>query len=186
MGRTSLAAQLATLAGATAAIALLHHGHIAMFLAAIHDEVGRRLPSRFSKAQVRVEPSLLQVHFGDPLVHYEVWVQRKTRSIEIGLHFEGDRDSNRRWAELLAAQGPELQRQLGPGAELEDWTRKWTRLHETRPVPGDDWRPKRDLTSELAQDVAQRLVRYIQVLQPILDAVPAAAGVPRKRGGSRK
>ena len=67
-----------------------------MFLAAVRAELARRLGRRFSKAQFRVEPSLLQVHFGDPAVHYEAWIQRKTRSIEIGLHFEGARESNRR------------------------------------------------------------------------------------------
>jgi len=165
----ALAARMGALGALTVIVALLHHGHIAIFLSSVAATIAQRLPNRFRKHRIRVEPSLLQLYFDTPTIHYEVWVQRKPRSIEIGLHFEADRAENERWAQVLAARGPEVLAKLGPGAELEEWTRKWTRLHETHAVAGEEWRPKRDLTPELAREVAERLVRYVEVLQPVLD-----------------
>ena len=164
--RTAL--KLAGLGLIAGQLALLHHGHIAIFLERISDSFARHLPKRLRNCNVRVMPSLIQVDFGDPSVHYEVWVQRKTRALEIGLHFEGERERNYRWAEALAARAPEIQSQLGPQAEIEEWTRKWTRLHETVPVAGDEWRPKESLTPALADETARRLARYISVLEPIV------------------
>ena len=167
-------AALSVLVGATA---LRHHGHIIMFLDGVQAALSRRLPKRLRGHSLRPRASVLQIFFAAPNVHYEVSVQRKTRSLEIGLHFEGDREENGRWAQALAPRAVEIQAQLGPDVELEKWTRNWTRLHETRPVGGDEWRPKRDLTEELTQEVAERLARFIEVLEPIL--AEERAGVVR-------
>jgi len=171
--------------------ALLHHGHVQAFIEDVYESLRRRLPRPLRKHEVRLQPSLFQVHFDNPAVHYEVWVQRKTRSIEIGLHFEGAREDNLRWADVLAGRAAELQAKLGPGAELEEWTRVWTRLHESRPVPGVEWRPKVSLTPELVEETAERIARYIEVLEPILREEKAAkrrrpspqAGAPRRGAG---
>ena len=163
-----LVAKLCTLAGALASIALLHHGHVQAFIADVYASLRSKLPASLRKHEAVLKPSLAQVYFHDPSVHYEVWVQRKTHSIEIGLHFEGEREANARWAELLSERAPEIARALGPSAELETWTRSWTRLHESRPIEGDEWRPKYLLTPVLVEEVAARLARYIEVLEPIV------------------
>ncbi len=161
--------KLVVLAAALIGAALLHHGHIREFLFAVHDAFARRSRKPRRKHEWRVRPSLLQVYFDEPAVHYEVWVQRKTWSIEIGLHFEGEREVNYRWAAALAPRALEIQAQLGPGMELEEWTSKWTRLHESRPLSGDPKRPiKLVLTEELVADVAERLARFVHVMEPIL------------------
>ena len=131
------------------------------FLLLTYDALPRQLPEPLRDHQWRVRWSLLQVYFERPTVHYEVWVQRKARRIEVGLHFEGEREESQRWAQALAPRALEIQAQLGPSVELEEWTRSWTRLHETLPLAGD-------LTDELAQELAQRLARFIEVLEPIL------------------
>ncbi|MGB2694288.1 MAG: hypothetical protein WBD55_03770 [Dehalococcoidia bacterium] len=169
--------KLGGLAAFSGFAALLHHGHIQQFILLVNHLLTGLLPKRLPKPERHVEPSLLQVSFGEPSTHYEVWVQRKARAIEIGLHFEGMREDNRRCAEALAERALELQAQLGPDAEIEEWTRSWTRLHESWPIEGPDWSPKRDLTPELAQRVAERLARYIEVLEPVVKAIaPPAAG----------
>jgi hypothetical protein len=112
--------------------------------------------------------SLLQVHFGNPRIHFEVWPQRKTGRIEIGLHFEGERSESYAWAEQVGAGFHTIAAELGPGVELEEWTASWARIHETIPMP--------DLTPELAADVAERLGAYVSVLVPLLEI----AGVPFK------
>ncbi len=131
------------------------------FLFLVYDALSKELPRPLRDHRWRVRFSLLQVYFGNPAVHYEVWVQRKIGRIEIGLHFEGDPEENYRWAQALAPRALEIQAQLGPTVELEEWTRSWTRLHESRALEGD-------LTQELAQDVARRVARFMEALEPIL------------------
>lgn len=137
------------------------------FLTQVYDRIPDELPQSLRDHQWRVRWSLLQVYFGRPAIHYELWVQRKKRRIEIGLHFECDREESYRWADALAGRAMEIQAQLGPDVELEEWTEKWTRLHETLSLEGD-------LTEELAVKLARRFARYIEVLEPILAEERAA------------
>jgi hypothetical protein len=138
------------------------------FLHLTYDALPAQLPDELREHHWRVRWSLLQIYFDSPAVHYEVWVQRKTGRIEIGLHFEGDPDANQRWAQALAPRALEIQSRLGPGVELEEWTRSWTRLHETRAIEGD-------LTPALAEQVAGRLAEFIEALEPLLAEERAAA-----------
>jgi hypothetical protein len=130
----------------------------------------------------RVRSVWFQVHFHSPKVHYEVWLARKIERIEIGLHFEGPHEFSYRWAELIAERMAEIQAQLGPEYELEEWTASWCRLHQTLPYD--------PLSEVLADEVAHRLARLITVCEPIVaglrDQVPASLAVepprPRTRG----
>ncbi len=137
------------------------------FLSLVYDSLPELLPKDLRDHEWRIRWSLLQVYFEKPSVHYEVWVQRKVRLIELGLHFEGEREESYRWAETLAPRSIEIQAQLGDNVELEEWRSKWTRLHETIYM-------ETDLSDKLAADVAKRLARYIQVLEPILQEERAA------------
>ena len=130
------------------------------FLMALYDRLAERLSEPLRQHEWRVRWGLLQVWFDDPNVHYEVWVQKKNRRIEIGLHFEGEREESYRYAEAFAGRSIEIQAQLGPTVELEEWTASWARLHETHALTGK-------LTEELAGEIAERLARYIEVLEPI-------------------
>jgi hypothetical protein len=137
------------------------------FLHAVYDALGSRLPEPLREHHWRVRWSLLQVYFETASVHYEVWVQKKYHRVEIGLHFEGERDENYRWAEALAPHALEIQAQLGPSVELEEWTQVWTRLHETVEFEGK-------LSEALAAEIAERLARFIEVLEPIRERERAA------------
>jgi hypothetical protein len=135
---------------------------IRAFLQLVYDALPACLPEKLRKHQWRIRWSLLQVYFESSDVHYEVWVQKKTGRIEIGLHFESaDPDSNYRWAAALAPRMLEVQSKLGPGVELEEWTRSWTRLHESIAFEGK-------LTEGLAGEVATRLGQFISVLEPLI------------------
>jgi len=152
--------------------AFCHHGAVRIrdFLLMTYELFSRRLAKRYRDHQWRVRFSLLQVYFESASVHYEVWVQRKTGRIEIGLHFEGEPEENFRWAAALAPRAIEIQSQLGPAVELEEWTRSWTRLHETRAIDGK-------LTEALAGELAGRLAQFVEALEPILaDERAAIAG----------
>lgn len=137
------------------------------FLLLVHDKLEAQLPASLRDYEWRQRWSLLQVYYEKPAVHYEVWVQRKKGLIELGLHFEGEQEESYRWAEALAPHAIEIQSQLGPDVELEEWTQSWTRLHEVRRI-------ERDLTDELAEQTARRLAQFIEVLEPIVAEERAA------------
>ena len=171
-----LIASFASLTALAAGLAFWHHIYIRTFVHAVLADVRKRLPKRLRQHEHVAESSLVQIYFDDPKIHYEVWVQRKARAIEIGLHFEGPRDENARWAETLAARADEIRAQLGGDVELEQWTRSWVRLHESIPL---DTNLSRSVSSQLSDDlrerVTNRLARFIEVLEPILAEERAAA-----------
>jgi hypothetical protein len=148
---------------------LCHHAAVRIrdFLLAVYDALSARLTGALRDHEWRVRWSLLQLYFGNPTVHYEVWVQKKNRRIELGLHFEGERDDNYAWAAALAPRALEIQAQLGPSVELEEWTESWTRLHETISFEGK-------LDEALAAEIAGRLARFMEVLEPLLAEERAA------------
>jgi len=131
------------------------------FLGMVRELVGAVLPPERRSFQWRFRFNLLQLYYQDPAIHYEAWVQRKSGRIELGLHFEGERERNYRWAGLVADRLVEIQAQLGSSLELEEWTRSWTRLHESIPFC--------TLDESLAERVAERLAGLMTVLQPILE-----------------
>ncbi len=136
------------------------------FLIRVRELAEAKLPPEARRFDGRLRMSLMQLYHGDPRIHYEVWLQRKTGRIEIGLHFEGERDDNYRWAQILSERVLEIRSQLGPGAELEEWTRSWTRLHQTVPLA--------HLDDALAEQVADRLAAMMRVMEPILEQEAAA------------
>lgn len=130
------------------------------FLLRVRDLAEARLSPGAPRFQGRLRVSLIQLYRDDPRLHYEVWIQRKAGRIEVGLHFEGERETSYRWAEALGRRVLELQAELGPSVELEEWTRSWIRLHRTLPL--------RTLDDALAEEVAEVLASFIRVMEPIL------------------
>ena len=131
------------------------------FLALVHEGVEMRLGPKLDGFDWRQRFSFVQYYRGSPDVHYEVWAQRKTGRLEIGLHFEGDRDANYAAAELLALRAPDVQKAIGAEYELEEWTKSWTRLHRTFEAQA--------LTPSLADEAADRVVALIRGAEPIID-----------------
>jgi hypothetical protein len=131
------------------------------FLALVHEGVVGRLGPALDGMQWRQRFSFVQYYRGSPDMHYEVWAQKKTARLEIGLHFEGERDRNYAAAEALAVRAPDIQTQVGTGYELEEWTKSWTRLHHSSDAPS--------LTPELADDAAERVCALIRGMEPIID-----------------
>lgn len=134
--------------------------------------------------ECRLRSSLLQIYFGDPRQHYEVWVRPRTGLIELGLHFEGEREDNLGRIAAVADSMPAVVAGLGPDVEVEEWTERWTRVHETVAA--------RELTDDLAVELGRRLSSYIEVLEPVVGplgpmrpAPPRHPG-PRSRGSRRR
>ena len=132
------------------------------FLAEVLELLRMQLPPELREFE-SVGPwhGLIKVHYGDPSAHYEVWMQRRHKQIELGLHFEGSAQDNSHYLESLLGRMGEIRGQLGPGAEPEQWTLNWTRLHETI-----DLQP---LDEDFLMELTGRLSRYIRVLQPMVE-----------------
>ena len=131
------------------------------FLALVHEGVSARLGAPLDGFDWRQRFGYVQYYRATPAVHYEIWVQRKTARLEIGLHFEGEREANYAAAEALAMRAPDVQARIGPEYELEEWTQQWTRLHRSFAAPA--------LTPDLAAEAAERAVALIRGMEPILD-----------------
>ncbi|MBI1884996.1 MAG: hypothetical protein HYS09_01560 [Chloroflexi bacterium] len=156
------------------------------FLALVREELSDLLPPELRDFQWKTAFNLLQVYYWYAAVHYELWPQRKTGRVELGLHFEGEQEHNYRWTAALASRMGEVQAALGPQVEVEEWTQWWTRLHYTI-----DYQP---LDEAFAKECARGLARMIKVLQPLLQELREEAGItgsrltgpPRRRPHARR
>lgn len=119
------------------------------------------LPAGFPPPERKVMWTILQLHYGDPRVHFELQPQVARGVVELGLHFEGPVEFNDRWAALVAERAAELMAALGEGWELEEWTASWRRLHRAWSFTA--------LTPELAREVAGQLTLALQALKPLID-----------------
>jgi hypothetical protein len=139
------------------------------FLALVHEGMTARLGAKLDGLEWRQRFGYLQYFRGEPAIHYEIWVQRKTERLEIGLHFEGaDRERNYEAAALLGERAPDIVAAAGPDFELEEWTAQWTRLHRAFPAPA--------LTPELAAEAANRATALIAAMEPIIEELGLRPG----------
>ena len=132
------------------------------FLAEVLELLRMQLPLELKEFE-SVGPwhGLIKVHYGDPSAHYELHIQRRHRQIELGLHFEGAAQDNAFHLENLQARMADIKQQLGAEVEAEQWTRKWTRVHEIIPMA--------ELDEDFLMELTSRLSQYIRVLEPMVE-----------------
>lgn len=138
------------------------------FLQLVLSRIEAETPSELRPWHARQRHAMLQIHYGNPRVHYEVWLQGRSGRAEVGLHFEDEPERNQRWCALFADRVLELLEALGPAVELEEWTASWARLHLTVPLPA--------LDDAFADELAARFGRLIAVTADSVRAgLPATA-----------
>jgi hypothetical protein len=131
------------------------------FLASTLASARELLPDELRDFQERVHGSLAKVYYDDPSQHFEVWIRRAAGRVELGLHFESrDRATNARMLEWFADELGWIKAELGDRTEAEPWDRGWTRVHQTLPLPAA-------LSAELGGELARRLARMIELLEPL-------------------
>jgi hypothetical protein len=118
------------------------------------------LPADFPRPERKVMWTILQLHFGQPNIHFELQPQPSRSMVELGLHFEAPVEVNDYWAGVIAARAGELLPALGEAWELEAWTPSWRRLHRTFRFEA--------LSRALADEVADEMAKAIQVLGPLI------------------
>jgi hypothetical protein len=132
------------------------------FLRTMPDALRPLLPLRLKEIKAH-QPWrwLVQFHYGEPALHYEVVRPLGRPGYEIGLHFEArDRDLNQYLLDGFCRHLLEIKDTLGEGIEAEMWDRGWTKIYEVYPLE--------ELTTDYQQEVAGRLATMINCLQPIL------------------
>ncbi len=121
--------------------------------------------------ELRQRASMAQLYFGDRNQHYEVWLRPAAGLVELGLHFEGPQEENRRRVAVVAEAMPLVSPALGPAVEVEEWTESWTRVHETLPLL--------PLDERFAAALGARLALYVSVLEPVVRPLGPMPAPPR-------
>jgi hypothetical protein len=76
---------------------------------------------------------LIQFHYGEPWLHYEVSRPRNHAGLELGFHCESrDKDLNRFLLLGFRHHLFEIKDTLGESIEAEMWDRGWTKIYEAR------------------------------------------------------
>ena len=131
------------------------------FLKTLPDMVVPRLPESLQGIHVR-QPFrwLIQFHYGEPRLHYEVASAKHRPGWEMGFHCEAkDERLNRYLLEGFRRHLFEIKATLGDGIEAEMWDRGWTKIYEVY--------PDGDLTTAYQEAAAARLAAIITCLHPI-------------------
>ncbi|MCC7365855.1 MAG: hypothetical protein IT303_15930 [Dehalococcoidia bacterium] len=134
------------------------------FLFFAEDHAMASLPPTFPRPERRVMWTILQLHWGNPAVHFELQPQPSRRVVELGLHFEGPVEANDAWAAHIGAHAADVLCALGPRWELEEWTASWRRLHRTYTFE--------TLTRDLGREVGEELARALTALHPLIEQGP--------------
>lgn len=107
---------------------------------------------------------LVQFHYGEPRLHYEVSRVRGGRGWELGFHCEAqDKALNRYLLQGFRRHLFEIKDTLGERIEAEMWDRGWTKIYEVY--------PEGELTLDYQKLVGQRLAEIIICLHPIYVAL---------------
>lgn len=148
------------------------------FITTLPDTLRPWLPPNLQGFQVRRPWSLLQLHYGEPNLHYEVGRAapgplRQVTGWELGFHCEArDHHLNRLLLDGFRRHLFEIKETLGERIEAEMWDRGWTKIYEVY--------PDGPLTAEYRAAVAARLAAIITCLHPVfVDLRRAAAEIYR-------
>jgi len=102
---------------------------------------------------------LLQLHYGEPRLHYEVSRLRDREAIELGLHFEHrDPRFNRFMLQGIRRHLFEIKSVLGEEVEAEMWDQGWTKIYLTIPLG--------NLDDDNLEKVSHKMAEFIRCMHP--------------------
>ncbi|MFQ5399211.1 MAG: hypothetical protein ACE5E7_06390 [Anaerolineae bacterium] len=132
------------------------------FLQTLPDALFPHLPAALRGIQPR-QPWrwLIQFHYGEPRLHYEVSGVRGQPHWELGFHCESrDKALNRLLLSGFRRHLFEIKDALGDSIEAEMWDRGWTKIYEVY--------PGKELTTDYQEELGRRLAQIIICLHPII------------------
>ena len=131
------------------------------FLQTLPDLVVAALPESLQGIKVH-QPYrwLIQFHYGEQRLHYEVSSAKRRTGWELGFHCEaGDRNLNRYLLMGFRRHLFEIKDVLGPTVEAEMWDKGWTKIYEVYPAG--------ELNKSYQAALANRMAEFIICLHPI-------------------
>lgn len=103
---------------------------------------------------------LVQFHYGEPRLHYEISPAFRRGGWELGFHCEAtDKHLNRLLLNGFRRHLFEIKETLGESIEAEMWDRGWTKIYEVV--------PEAELTTAYQAQIGRRLAEIIICLHPI-------------------
>ncbi len=131
------------------------------FLQMMPEVVISHLPTSLQGIKSRQRWSwLLQFHYGEPRLHYELSQVTKQRGWELGFHCEArDKILNRVLLNGFRRHLFEIKDTLGESMEAEMWDKGWTKIYEVV--------PHENLSVEYQVRIGRRLAEIISCLHPI-------------------
>lgn len=150
-----------------------------VFLKSLPETLRPLLPPPLQGFQWRLQwSSLLQIHYGETALHYEIVhvgerLGRTHTGWELGFHCEArDHTLNRFLLDGFRRHLFEIKAELGDSMEAEMWDRGWTKIYEVYP---DEPR-----TEAYRDALAARLAAIMACLHPVfVDLRGAAAAIYR-------
>jgi hypothetical protein len=137
------------------------------FLETLPELVRAQVPPELSEFKVHPRvTSLTKFYYSRATVHYEIAVQKRHKTVEVGLHFEGEPEANFRHLELLQSVSGDIRSALGGDIAIEEWVRGWTRAYELIPLE--------PLTDDFLVEVSFKVSGMIRALEPLLRSQPLA------------
>src|SRR5512146_1694344 len=106
---------------------------IQQFQVSLVEQTRKQLPRTLRNFDARSFFTIVKLSYTRPKIHYEVWVRGKERLIEIGLHFEADKETNDALLAYFNERTLQVHAALGPRIEMEQSTNSWSRVHEVVP-----------------------------------------------------
>lgn len=144
------------------------------FLKTLPAVVIPHLPEKLQSIQVR-QPWrwLIQFHFGEARLHYELSRVARRDAWEIGFHFEsGDKQLNRFLLQGFRRHLFEIKDTLGESIEAEIWDKGWSKVYEVVPLE--------PFTEGHQTQIGRRMAEIITCLHPIfVDLRSQAARIKR-------
>lgn len=133
----------------------------ALFMRRVPEVLRPLLPQSLQHIKWRSRNWLVQIYYGDPAFHYEIWALPGGERLEMGLHFESkNRLHNQHLLHAFDGRMIEIKAELGDQVEAEPWDKGWSKVYETL--------AREELTRRFLEQVALRLARVIEVLEPML------------------
>lgn len=131
------------------------------FLETLPDAVIPHLPPALERIKVRRPWRwLIQFHYGEPRLHYEVSRAYRQQGWEIGFHWESrDKKLNRFLLQGFRRHLFEIKDTLGENIEAEMWDKGWAKIYEVV--------PEEPLTAAYQEKIGRRLATIITCLHPI-------------------
>ena len=131
------------------------------FIKTLPEAVKVELPESLQGIKVR-QPWrwLVQFHYGEPRLHYEVSRPRNRDGLELDLHCEArDKELNRYLLFGFRHHLFEIKDTLGESIEAEMWDKGWTKIYEVYPYE--------TLDEEFQKAGGRRMAEIIVCLHPI-------------------